>query len=85
MDETLQYLVNKEIILQITKSYRGVKLIAIVAKVYNGQCVNHIRHEVRKILYDQNDCRRNWSKTSKNLVIRQIIKQALANSLKATV
>ena len=35
---------------EITKYYKGITLIAMAAKVYNSLLLNHMKHEVKKIL-----------------------------------
>ena len=63
--------------LKITKNYSSITLTTISAKVYKNLFLNHIRHEVKKTLGEnQNDFQRNWS-TSWGSTIVRIFLQAI--------
>ena len=67
--------------LVLTKSYRGVTLISIAAKIYNALLRNCIELKIENILRkNQNGFRRNRSTTSQILTIRQILEGVRAKN-----
>ena len=71
--------------LRIAKNYHGISLTSIAAKIYNTLLLNHAEPEIKKILRkNQNGFHRNWSTTSQNLIIHQILEGVRAKNYEAT-
>ena len=60
--------------LRLAKNYRGITLMAIVAKIYNAVLCNRIEPKIDNILRkNQNGFRRNRSTMSQILTIRRVL------------
>ena len=72
--------------LGLAKNYQGIRLTAIAAKIYNALLWKHIEPKIENILRkNQNDFRRNRSKTIQILTIRRILEGIQAKNLQATI
>ena len=71
--------------LGLAKTYRGIKLTSIAAKIYNALLRNRIEPKIDNILRkNQNGFRRNRSTTSQILTIRRILEGVRAKNLRVT-
>ena len=71
--------------LGLAKSYWGITLTSIAAKIYNALLRNRIEPKIDNILRkNQNGFRRNRSTTSQILTIRRILEGVRAKNLQAT-
>ena len=71
--------------LGLAKSYRGITLTSIAAKIYNALLRNRIESKIDNILRkNQNGFRRNRSTTSQILTIRRILEGVRAKNQQAT-
>ena len=71
--------------LGLPKSYRGISLTAIAAKIYNLKLLNRIRPEIDPILRkNQNGFRSNRSTSGQILTIRRILEGIKSKNLPAT-
>ena len=69
----------------LAKSYRGITLTSIAAKIYNALLRNHIKPKIDNTLRkNQNGFRRNRSTTSQILTIRRILEGVRAKNIQAT-
>ena len=67
------------------RTYRGITLTSIAAKIYNALLRNRIEPKMENILRkNQNGFRRNRSTTSQILTIRRILEGVRAKNLQAT-
>ena len=74
MDEGMHPPFPKKGDLGLGKSYRGITLTSIAAKIYNALLGNRIEPKIDNILRkNQNGFRRNRSTTSQILTIRRIL------------
>ena len=70
----------------LTKTYRGITLTSIAARIYNVLLRNCIEPQINSILRkNQNDFQTNRSTTSQILTIRRILEGVRAKSLQATI
>ena len=85
MDEGMHPHFPKKGDLGLAKSYRGITLTSIAAKIYNARLRNRIEPKINNILRkNQNGFRRNRSTTSQILTIRRILEGVRAKNLQAT-
>ena len=68
---------------ELSKNYRGITHISIVAKIYNALQLNRIEPEIEKILRKNHSFRRNWPTISQILKIRRFF-YVRVKSLEAT-
>ena len=76
---------NKKGNLAITKNYRGIKLTAIAAKIYNLLLLNRIIPKIDPVLRkNQNEFRTYRSTSGQMLTIRRILEGIKSKNLPAT-